>query len=392
MKKYLENQGGYIFLLTMFLSIVLTMMVGTVCTLTLTNYKEQIHTRRNTQAFYIAESGLSMAKYTLCELSQMPGDNHEYPEEDPWLQSDSNDFAPGNYYQVWADGDSSTKLIITSKGIAENRERVLQIEARVISASPMFPRGIVETLPERPYYYGDEDGADGDHDGDDSDYEPYRWNPYYFQPPTGLPSEGTLTGGSISGNHKYSGIDLGNRDVLTINGPAEIFIDGDIGMGNGSTLVIQGSGEVIIYLTGDLDAKNGSSFDLNQPLTLSLQGEAVQNVSFNNSFTGNGATSKYFLIYSATDGYDTEPAYNNIEINFKNKSNSVVGIFAPNSHVAFNGSSNFDERIVGSVVAREISAGGHDVADYIVYDESLESLGYSYSSVEIQEETWRETD
>ena len=360
-------------------------------------------------------------------------------------------------------GLNTINVVVT----AENGTTTMTYTVTVTRLSK-FPYRLVETLPGEEFYVPE-----------------YRWDAFAFTPPN-LANEGTRYGGTISGNHKYSGIDLKNgngkhdeddrdyddeeRDYddhrdhdghrtdkngssLTINGPADIYVDGDININHGTKLIIQG-GRVRIYLTGDLKAKNSSAikFQNGGQLELILKGGTsnsnTQNLTFYNGFTANSDSAQNFLIEAATGGYVAppgEPSYNFINIVMKNNSHLTAGIFAPNANMTFegslrghrhqdddwkddkddeydhgnddnhngnnnnngndddhngnnNGNSNDDnhndnhedehngdghegkdnhvigsiERLLGSLVIRDVEANGGFVPDYITYDETLE--------------------
>ena len=382
LKRVVCNDKGYILGFTIVLVLLLTMAVGTTSTLLVLTNKSQKHVEQDNQAFYMAQSGLKMAEHKLLNLGQQPDEDYQYPDDLPWLESQEEYFQEGNAFKVWTKWEDSETLIVTSKGLSKDQERVLEMKV-IISNSSIFPAtGIVETKPGQP------------------NYDPtYRWQHLAFEPPSDVTSEGLLNQGeSLYGNHKYTGIELGNREVLTINGPADLFVDGNIEMKNGSKIVFQGTGKVRIFLTGNINCKNGSILDLNIPLELYLQGGSPQNLVFYNSFHGSAVSAQYFLIMATTEGYNDgdpqpfEPSFNNITINMKNKSYCAMGVFAPNSHVTFNGSPNHGERIFGSVVARMVTAGGHDATDYVEYDGSLGNIGYSNEYAEVLADSWREVE
>jgi hypothetical protein len=76
------------------------------------------------------------------------------------------------------------------------------------------------------------------------------------------------SGGEINNNAtlassgKYDAIDLGNSKTLTVTGNVELYITGDLTLGNSAAIEVDDSfpdSSLTIYLAGNLDSKNSSS-------------------------------------------------------------------------------------------------------------------------------------
>lgn len=380
---FIRNERGFTFPLVLFTVIILVFILAATVTINLAGVKNQVMESDKQQAYYMAESGLVMARYFLNE-NGAPSNDYKYQNDAPWLESKPEDFNKRNSYKVWLErDDSSGWIVVTSEGkrrivLPNGLNKDYKRTIRVTFTRSPFPDKIIETTPGRPYYV-----------------ESYRWDKLEYSPPTDyLPEEG-LTEDTVSGDHKYTSIELENGQTLNIQGPANIQIKGDIELKNGSTINISGEGPVNIYLEGDLTAKNGSSVVIDQPTTLLLKGEKGkhQEISLHNSFSGKAESARYFLIKVATSGYHDPPPppSNEVTFEFKNKAHVVMALFAPNSTVKFKGSKKENERILGAVVVREASATGNkDAAEFIEYDPELKDITFDAGDYQIVKSSWSE--
>ncbi len=175
---------------------------------------------------------------------------------------------------------------------------------------------------------------------------------YVMQPVTvpewleSLPSSGAIPNDTndttIITSARYSSIDLGNNETVTISGgDITLYITGDIILGNSAELGIENDASLILYLGGDFEGKNSS---------------AVNNLT---------KDAKKLKIYGL-DSCET--------IQFKNSSDLYGAIYAPNADVVMNNSAN----IYGSVVSksfdqRNSATFNYDVTlrDVSINDEAL---------------------
>jgi hypothetical protein len=131
-----------------------------------------------------------------------------------------------------------------------------------------------------------------------------------------LPSSGVIENDTtISSSGKYSGINLGNSETVTISGGITLYITGDIILGNSAELGIENNSSLILYLDGNFEGKNSS---------------AVNNLTQN---------AKNLQIYGL-DSCET--------MIFKNSSDLYGAIYAPNADVIMNNSA----AIYGAVTAK----------------------------------------
>jgi hypothetical protein len=130
-----------------------------------------------------------------------------------------------------------------------------------------------------------------------------------------MPSGGIINNSTaLSASGKFSGIDLGNADILTINGDVKLFVTGSVLLGNSSQIIINQDSSLILYLVGNLGGINSAGFT---------------------NWTQDASN---LLIY-ATD--------NVTDFRFKNSSNWYGMIYAPNADVAVNNSGD----LYGTVIA-----------------------------------------
>jgi len=148
---------------------------------------------------------------------------------------------------------------------------------------------------------------------------------YVMQPVTvpewleSLPSSGAIPNDTndttITTSARYSSIDLGNSETVTISGDITLYITGDIILGNSAELGIENDASLILYLGGDFEGKNSS--------TVNNETQDAQKLK----------------IYGL-DSCET--------IRFKNSSDLYGAIYAPNADVVMDNSAD----IYGSVVSK----------------------------------------
>ena len=77
-----------------------------------------------------------------------------------------------------------------------------------------------------------------------------------------LPSGETLKNDTtISSSAKYDSINLKSNKTITIDGNVSLYIVGDVILNNSAEIVIEADSSLVLYLGGDLEAKNSSSFN-----------------------------------------------------------------------------------------------------------------------------------
>ncbi|MCJ7692887.1 MAG: hypothetical protein MUO22_05675, partial [Sedimentisphaerales bacterium] len=113
-----------------------------------------------------------------------------------------------------------------------------------------------------------------------------------------MPSSGTITESTtISSSAKYDGINLLGTDpngtsIITIDGKVEIYVIGDIILGNGDELRILPGASLTIYLGGNLFIDNGGTINnlTMDPKLLKIYGlETCTSIDFKNGGTFYGA-------------------------------------------------------------------------------------------------------
>ena len=162
---------------------------------------------------------------------------------------------------------------------------------------------------------------------------------YVMQPVTvpewleSLPSSGAIPNDTndttITTSARYSSIDLGNSETVTISGDITLYITGDIILGNSAELGIEDGASLILYLGGDFEGKNSS--------TVNNETQDAQKLK----------------IYGL-DSCET--------IQFKNSSDFYGAIYAPNADLVMNNSAN----IYGSVVSKSFDQRNSGTFNYDV--------------------------
>lgn len=168
-----------------------------------------------------------------------------------------------------------------------------------------------------------------------------------------LPSGGTINNDiTISSHAKYDGINLGNNDILTIDGIVDLYITGDILLKNSAELQVVNNDDACLnlYVGGNIEVKNSGAFN-----NLRADPKRVK------IFGLNGCQS----------------------INLKNGVNFYGVIFAPNADVVMMNSADF----FGSVIAHSFQQ--NNSADFN-YDASLRDVSIGDEGIRFIVTQWQE--
>jgi len=157
-----------------------------------------------------------------------------------------------------------------------------------------------------------------------------------------LPSGGTIDENTTlpAGSYKFTAIDLGNSETLTINGDVVIYVTDGFSLGNSSEVNIN-NGNVVLYVTNDFSLGNSSDININSDSSLKLYAggnfEAKNSSSLNNT-TQIPSNLLMYCLDSCTS------------VDFKNSSNLYGVIYAPKADVVFHNSAD----IYGALAAKTI--------------------------------------
>ena len=166
-----------------------------------------------------------------------------------------------------------------------------------------------------------------------------------------MPDGGVIKKASAFTTGKYSGITLGTNDSIIVSTPIVLYITGDITLGNGATIDVNGpNASLTIYLEGNLEGKYASGF---------------------NNFT---LDSKRLYIYCL----DTCTS-----ITLKNSADFRGAIYAPNATVDLDNSGN----IYGSIVSSSFILRN---AANVYYDAALRDRTVSDEAVRFMIHRWSE--
>ncbi len=168
-----------------------------------------------------------------------------------------------------------------------------------------------------------------------------------------LPSSGTLKkNATIKTSKKYDKINLGNSKKVTIEGQVEIYVVGDVILGNSVDF--------------DISKSNNSS------LTLYVGGK----IEFKNSSNMNNNTQdpQRLKIY----GLDTCTS-----VNLKNSSELYAAMYTPKADIVYHNSADIYGSVVGKTVEMKNSV-------KIYYDASLRNSGYNDQAVSFRVGRWKE--
>ena len=108
-----------------------------------------------------------------------------------------------------------------------------------------------------------------------------------------LPSGGTIREDTIiTSSAKYNRIDLGNSETVTISGDVTLYITGDVILGNSAELQIEEDASLSLYLGGNLEGKNSSIINnlTRDPQKLKIYGlDSCESMRFKNNTDLHGA-------------------------------------------------------------------------------------------------------
>jgi hypothetical protein len=168
---------------------------------------------------------------------------------------------------------------------------------------------------------------------------------------SGMSSGGKITSNTtITSSGKYSEINLKSNKTITIDGNIELYVTGDITLGNSAEITIDSDSTLSLFIDGDIESKNGSSF---------------------NNETEDATKFKIFGSGSDQD------------MIFKNSSDFYGAIYAPNAYVELKNSAD----MYGSVICDEFEQ--KNSSDFY-YDLNLRNVTYSDLGIRFAIAEWRE--
>jgi hypothetical protein len=166
-----------------------------------------------------------------------------------------------------------------------------------------------------------------------------------------LPSSGTIQNdATITNSGRYDSIDLKNNKILLIDGDIDLYVTGEIVLGNSAQMQINNDASLILYLGGNFEGKNSSTIN-------NLTHEA-----------------KRLQIY-CLDGCEN--------MVFKNSSDFYGAIYAPNAEVIMDNSAD----LYGAVVARSFEQRNSGTFNY---DVSLRQASVNDQAVRFVITNWHE--
>jgi len=156
---------------------------------------------------------------------------------------------------------------------------------------------------------------------------------------------------TITTSARYSSIDLGNSETVTISGGDIIlYITGDIILGNSAELGIENDASLVLYLGGDFEGKNSSTI---------------------NNETQDPQKLKIYCLDSCEN------------MRFKNSGDFYGAIYAPNADVVMDNSAN----IYGSVISKSFDQRNSGTFNY---DVTLRDVSINDEAVYFTITNWHE--
>jgi hypothetical protein len=355
-----RGEVGYVLAGTLFVVAILVTLAAAVTTTAFTSVRSARAWHDRVVAFYAADSGINEALYRLIELKHNPAD----------FESASGLLGDHESYSVSFQDLGGGRWAVVSTGRAGSSTRRVRLEVRFVG-EPLFPEGraITETTPGRPYY------VEG--------YEPpavtFTFPPV---PPGAGPGEELEVRNNRSaeigpGTYWYTGITVGNNSSLTVAGPAEIHVTGDVKFDNNAGLSV--SGAVTFYIHGGLTMGTNAQTALSGPthffvgehvwlgnnFTLTTQADArftvTGNLTLDKNAVLNWPQQASKLVFMLT----TDRAHT---VTLSNNAQAAAGIYAPTAAVTLENNS----RLKGAVVGSTVDLGNNSD---VTYDPSLEDVG-----------------
>jgi hypothetical protein len=99
----------------------------------------------------------------------------------------------------------------------------------------------------------------------------------------------------LSASGKFNGINLGNSQTLTINGDVDLYITGDILLGNSAQFIINPNSSLMLYLGGDILGGNSNGFN---NLTRNSLNLSIYALNSSTNITLRNPTDLYGLFYA----------------------------------------------------------------------------------------------
>jgi len=166
-----------------------------------------------------------------------------------------------------------------------------------------------------------------------------------------LPSGETITNDStVTDSAKYSSINLKSNQTLLIDGDVTLYVTDGIILGNSAEVQIENDASLILYLGGNFEGKNSSTF---------------------NNLTQDTKKLQIYCLDSCE------------KMQFKNSSDFYGVIYAPNADILMNNSAN----LYGSVIARSFNQMNSSTFNY---DASLRDASVNDEAVRFVVTHWQE--
>ena len=179
-----------------------------------------------------------------------------------------------------------------------------------------------------------------------------EWDPPIVQVPDTLNNSislGTINDPTtVTTSSKYDSINLGHSETLRIEGEVELYIVGDIDLGNSAALEIAPGGKLTLFLGGKLDLKNGANLN---NLTQDAENLMILGLDTCENVTLKNGTETYASIFAT-----------NAEVDFNNSAAFYGAVAAKNFDQANSMDFHYDAAL------REVNPVGVSASISIVSD------------------------
>lgn len=376
-----RGEGGYVLVWALLVVAILVTLAAAVTATAFTSVRSARAWHDRVAALYAAESGIEAALYELKENGRRPQDLDGLTIR--------GDLDQSRRYTVTFEGSGHLRTVV-STGYTGNATRRVRLDVR-FEGPPLFP-------PVPP-----NSAVTEIRDDNYQDYEPPDITFDIPAPPPDVRSRGSLRldGGQEldlgPGVYWFEGITLEDSSSLKITGPATIYVRADRRKADKADVEIDDatltvSGDVTFYISGDIDAEDGSLVAVTGTANFYVGGD----VSFDGGLTsqgetwfyiiggldvkeraslGQGPASSLIFVFSTDQpcGHGGRRGHghygNNVTIN--KEATIVGGIYAKTRNVEMKKESH----LTGAVVGCEVDASGpEDPEEHVSYDASLKQV------------------